>query len=410
MKYEILFNKGNIEGTIKLPSSKSISNRLLVINALSGKSFQIKNLSESDDTIVLKKAIDSEFDLIDIGHAGTAMRFATAYFSNLETTKIITGSDRMKQRPIGNLVNCLRSIGAEIDYIENEGCPPLKIKGKKLDGGIVSIDSSVSSQFISALLMVAPYFKNGLEIYLENEVISSSYIQLTIEIMKYMGVETIQNKRSLKVIPQHYIGKDITVEGDWSGASYWFELVALSIDAKIEIQTLYQNSLQGDSKVSLIFEKLGVKTHYSDQSIMISKSGQPVEYFEFDFIENPDLVQTVAVTCVFLNIPFKFHGTQSLRIKETDRIAALQIELGKFGAHLVYHEPGILQWNGEKNSIDSSNIIIDTYHDHRMALAFAPIAVYTKSILINDPLVVTKSYPGYWKDLLKLGFTYTTIV
>jgi 3-phosphoshikimate 1-carboxyvinyltransferase len=404
MLYRITKNTRILKGEIKVVASKSISNRLLIIQALAKMPFNIYNLSESEDTRVLQKALSSSDELVDIGNAGTAMRFLTAYFANSNREVILTGSERMKNRPIGNLVTALQSIGAQIEYIEKENYPPLRIHGKSLEGGKVSIDSSVSSQFISALLMIAPTLSKGLELELENQIISSDYIQMTIKIMSQMGVKVAQSGNTLIVKPQQYKGKDITVEGDWSGASYWYEAAALSDKCEIQIHSLHKNSVQGDSYCAELFQKLGVQTIYTDEGIFLQKKGKLPASFQNNFINNPDLVQTFAVTCVMLKIPFKFAGTQSLRIKETDRITALQNELQKFGAILSYTSDGTLWWNISDTCPAMDEPVIDTYNDHRMAMAFAPVAITGKSLLIENPEVVAKSYPNFWNDLSLLGY------
>jgi 3-phosphoshikimate 1-carboxyvinyltransferase len=405
MRYIVSRTNKDLKGEIHVPASKSISNRLLIIQALCSPPFKIENLSDSEDTKVLARALQESYSVADIGHAGTSMRFLTAFFASREGyVKTLTGSQRMKERPIGNLVDALLKLGANISYPESEGFPPLLIIGQQLAGGKVSIDSSVSSQFISALLLSAPTFQDKLELQLENKVISSSYIDLTIKIMEYMGVHVEKQQNCLIVTPQKYQPKDITVEGDWSGVSYWYQLAALADSADIFIHSLQENSLQGDSHCADIFKSFGIQTEYEAKGIRIYKNGKLPSKYEFDFIENPDLVQTVAVTCVMLGIPFVFCGTQSLKIKETDRIVALQTELQKFGAELEYNDSGILSWNGVIHKTDSSEICIQTYHDHRMALAFAPIALCQDNIIIADPSVVIKSYPNYWNDMKTMGF------
>ena len=406
MNYLITRESKILKGELKVPASKSISNRLLIIKALDNPRFRIKNLSDSDDTNVLLEALNSNSKTIDIGHAGTSMRFLTAFFASRPGEKILTGSDRMKERPIGNLVQTLRNLGADIIYKEKEGFPPLQIKGSLLDGGKTTIDGSVSSQFISALLLVAPTFKNGLEIELENKVISSSYIDLTLNIMKTMGAKKIEiNSNVIKVKPQKYKPINIAVEGDWSGVSYWYEMAAFADEVDFFIHSLQRNSPQGDSRCAQIFKELGINTEYYKHGIRIYKSGIKPKEFNFDFIENPDLVQTLAVTCVLLKIPFTFTGTQSLRIKETDRIAALQNELKKFGATINYSKDGTFKWDGKLSAIKNKQFVIQTYDDHRMALAFAPIALLGKEIIIENPNVVTKSYPHFWDDLKSIGFS-----
>ncbi|MGC8824948.1 MAG: 3-phosphoshikimate 1-carboxyvinyltransferase [Bacteroidales bacterium] len=404
MQYRVTRNSGNLRGELKVASSKSISNRLLIIRALSEKPFQLFNLSESEDTRALQQALEGRQAVVDIGHAGTAMRFLTAYFANSDRDVVLTGSERMKQRPIGNLVKALQDLGADIKYLEKEGFPPLYIHGKRLDGGQVKIDGSISSQFISALLMVAPTFKKGLVLELENQVISSDYIQMTIKIMEHAGVRVEQEDRVLRVNPQPYQAQDMFVEGDWSGVSYWYEAAALSESAEIQVLTLQQNSVQGDARCTEIFAHLGVETTFTDEGIVLRKKGNPPARFDYNFINNPDLVQTVAVTCVMLGLPFRFQGTQSLRIKETDRILALQNELKKFGATLKYYDDGTLEWDGKLHNVSTDTIVISTYNDHRMAMAFAPVAIKGFPIRIDNPKVVAKSYPNFWNDMKILGY------
>lgn len=404
MQYKVTRNNKQLRGELKVVSSKSISNRLLIIRALSEKPFQLFNLSESEDTRVLQQALESSQAVVDIGHAGTAMRFLTAYFANSDRDVVLTGSERMKQRPIGNLVKALQDLGADIKYLEKEGFPPLYIHGRRLEGGQVKIDGSISSQFISALLMVAPTFKKGLVLELENQIISSDYIQMTIKIMEQAGVKVEKNERFLRVDPQTYHAQDVIVEGDWSGVSYWYEATALAESAEVQVLTLQQNSVQGDARCTEIFEHLGVETTFTDEGIILRKMGNPPARFDYDFINNPDLVQTVAVTCVMLGLPFRFQGTQSLRIKETDRILALQNELKKFGAILRYSDEGILEWDGKLHETSANPIVISTYNDHRMAMAFAPVAIKGFPIWIDNPKVVAKSYPNFWNDLQILGY------
>lgn len=409
MNYKVEFKGECLKGTIKVPASKSIANRLLIIQALCKEKINISNLSDSEDTVVLQRGLASDTDIINIGHAGTSMRFLTAYFASQPCNKILTGSDRMKERPIGNLVEALQGLGADIDYAEKKGYPPLQIKGKQLTGKRIAIDSSISSQFISALLMVGPTFKGGLELELEKNVISSSYIEMTISIMKLAGVQ-VKKQDNLLIVPEAaYKMDDYTVEGDWSGVSYWYQIAALTKKSDITITSLHKESLQGDARCAEVFKHVGIDTAYNKEGIALSKATDIPAHFEFDFIENPDIVQTLAVTCVMLGISFKFTGTQSLRIKETDRIAALQNELGKFGAVLNYTDNGALSWDGKRTSLDAIKepIRIPTYHDHRMAMAFAPIALMGIPVIIENADVVRKSYPAFWTDLKAVGFSLT---
>ncbi|MCD8166973.1 MAG: 3-phosphoshikimate 1-carboxyvinyltransferase [Bacteroides sp.] len=392
--------------SIKLPASKSISNRALIINALSGNQTPINNLSDCDDTFVMTKALSCDQGTVDIIAAGTAMRFLTAYFSVTPGERILTGSERMKQRPIRVLVEALRSLGAKIEYTEQEGYPPLKITGSKLTGRKISLPGNVSSQYISALLMIAPTLENGLEIELTGDVISRPYIELTLRLMEEFGGKAgWKGSHLLKVEASPYTPVPFTVENDWSGASYWYEIACLTPEAEIELTGLFEQSYQGDSQVAKIFEPLGVETHFTENGLILRKSKvvAPIRY-EYDFINEPDLAQTLVVTCTLKNIPFRFTGLQTLRIKETDRIAALIQELKKLGYVVKDKDDSILYWEGERR-YPTEEAVIDTYEDHRMAMAFAPGALINPGIRIADPHVVSKSYPGYWNDLQKAGFT-----
>ena len=386
--------------SVSLPFSKSISNRALIMNALSENTGKIENLSDSDDTCVLSAAINSTNNVVDIGAAGTAMRFLTAYFSVTDGEKILTGSERMKQRPIGLLVNALRTLGADIEYLEKDGFPPLKIRGKKLSGNEILLDGSVSSQYISALMMIAPVLTDGLKIKLEGNIISTPYIKMTAKMMEDFGVKVIFENKTINIAPQKYKSVDFRVEADWSAASYWYELLAIAGEGKIFLKGLYKNSLQGDSEVARIFENLGVTTKYVDGGVELLPNENYVSHFEYDFIGQPDLAQTFAVTCCMCGVSFLFKGVQSLKIKETNRIAALIAELKKLGFVLYEPAEGELAWNGEKQNSEEK-ISIKTYSDHRMAMAFAPISL-KMPLEIENPEVVSKSYPKFWEDLFQL--------
>jgi 3-phosphoshikimate 1-carboxyvinyltransferase len=394
--------------SIQLPASKSISNRALILNALSNSHFPIENLSASDDTQVILKAFESKDHLINIGAAGTAMRFLTAYLSQREGIRIITGSERMKNRPIRILVEALRQVGAEISYVEKEGFPPLQIRGRKLCGGEITLDGSVSSQYLSALMMIAPLMEKGLTIRLEGNIISRPYIEMTLRLMKLFGIEALWEEKNIRIAPQIYTAQPFKVESDWSAASYWYEIMALAQEnPEIELLGLEKDSLQGDSKSAKLFEDLGIKTDFSPSGSVrltrIPADNIHSKLYQYDFVNEPDLAQTLVVTCCMSGIPFRFSGLQSLEIKETDRIAALRNELKKLG-YIVKSEPdGIMEWRGERCEPEPDPII-STYEDHRMAMAFAPVCLKTGKIRINEPEVVSKSYPGYWEDLKKTGF------
>ncbi len=389
---------------VHLPTSKSISNRLLVMRALSGNRVEIIDLSESEDTLVMQKAFSSDKPIIDVGHAGTAMRFLAAYLCTREGDHVLTGSERMQNRPIGKLVDALRQLGAEIAYLGKEGYPPLGIRGGKLKGGDVTIDGSISSQYISAILMIAPSLPGGLQLTIQNELISAPYVRLTLELMKQLGIEYHWKDNLISIAQQDYCKGTITVEPDWSAASYWYELAALADKAEILINGLRPGSLQGDAAIERWFDELGIKTEYTPEGAVIRNACSARNFLELNFTGSPDMVQTFAVVCTLLDVSFRFTGTQSLRIKETDRIAALQTELGKFGAKLSYQGNGVLSWEGPLKGIPPGGIEISTYHDHRMALAFAPVVAKTGEMIIQDPSVVAKSYPGFWDAMKGLGF------
>jgi 3-phosphoshikimate 1-carboxyvinyltransferase len=402
MNYIINCFDKKVKGEITLPASKSVSNRLLIIKALANHSFQIQNLSDSDDTKVMVEAFRNAGEVINIGHGGTSMRFLTAYYAATGQEKIITGSERMKNRPIRELVDGLNQLGAEITYLEKEGYPPVQTSGKRLKGNTISISGGISSQFITSLLLIAPTLPEGLTINITGQLISSAYVNLTLKLMKLYGVNAHWKENTIHVPAQKYQGLDYTVEADWSGASYWYEIAALANEACILIHGLCPNSHQGDAVLVSLFEKLGVCSSFTDDAVLLRKEAHQPDFFEFDFINNPDLVQTFVVTLCLMNIPFKLSGADTLRVKETDRIAALQKEMAHLGFAIVETSPGTLEWNG-KHDEAKKHITIETYKDHRMALAFAPASLKLGKIVINDAMVVTKSYPGFWNDLLSVG-------
>jgi 3-phosphoshikimate 1-carboxyvinyltransferase len=394
--------------TVRLPASKSISNRILILNALSKSAQTIENLSISDDTQALLTALQLNRSTVDVGAAGTAMRFLTAYFSQLPGNWTLTGTERMKNRPVKILVNALKEIGGTINYLEKEGFPPLHIQGKSLQGGRINLDGSVSSQYLSALMMIAPCMRQGLNICLEGTVISQPYIEMTRQLMETFGVGVRREGQVIRIPSQSYQAKPFTVESDWSAASYWYEIVALAKNpVDIELIGLKQNSVQGDAKVAALFESLGVETNYNKANPVISGRATVPDLvngcYYYDFTNEPDLAQTLAVTCCLSDIPFHFTGLQSLRIKETDRITALQTELKKLGYRINCDETAI-KWTGERCD-PLPNPVISTYEDHRMAMAFAPACLKTGKISIRHPEVVSKSYPHFWNDLEKAGFT-----
>ncbi|MDR3652380.1 MAG: 3-phosphoshikimate 1-carboxyvinyltransferase [Paludibacter sp.] len=391
----------NINLQISLPASKSISNRALILNALSYSPYDIQNLSDCDDTRVTVRVLDSNDTTFNIGAAGTAMRFLTAFLSKTVGEWVITGSERMKQRPIKLLVDALNSLGARIEYIENDGFPPLRIFGSALMGGEIRLNGGVSSQYISALMMIAPYMQNGLKIILEGNIISIPYINMTMSMMNEFGVDVSFEKNVVEIKPQTYKPVQYKIESDWSAASYWYEILSVAEKGKIFLKGLNQHSYQGDSKVADLFEQLGVKTEYTSEGVLLTATKNNVLKFEYDFIDQPDLAQTFAVTCCLKNIQFNFKGVQSLKIKETNRIEALINELAKLGYLLFEPTEGQLAWTGERCE-PFKEISISTYEDHRMAMAFAPAALKCP-ITIENPEVVSKSYPNFWEDLEQLA-------
>ena len=398
---------------VSLPASKSISNRALIIYALSGGRQLPENLSDCDDTQVILDALRYMPEEINIKAAGTAMRFMTAYLSVMRGTHVLTGTERMKQRPIGILVDALRKLGADISYEGKEGYPPLRITGQSIEGGELEIEGSVSSQYISALLMIGPVLKKGLELKLTGDIISRPYIDLTLWMMREYGADaewTAADTITVKHKP--YVNRDYVIENDWSGASYWFEILALSDnrEAQVVLNGLKDGSKQGDSVVRYIFSLLGVKTMFQSkttsdpQDVTLKRNGRCVPKLEYDFVNSPDLAQTVIVTCAALGIPFHFKGLATLKIKETDRIEAMKREMRKLGYVIQDRHDSELIWDGERCE-PSMEEGIDTYNDHRMALSFAPYAMKSGSLIINNPQVVTKSYPHFWKSLVDAGFS-----
>lgn len=405
-----------LNGSIQLPASKSISNRALILHALSHGKQMLKNLSECDDTQVMIRALESNSTEIDIMAAGTAMRFLTAYFSVTPGMRTITGTQRMQQRPIRILTDALRSLGAKIEYINNEGFPPLRICGSTLNGNSIELAGNVSSQYISALLMIGGTLPEGLHLKLTGDIISRPYINLTLKMMNDFGIRSEWTSEcTIQVHPDTYQDISYTVESDWSAASYWYQMMALLQTTQeeegavsIELKGLLPNSYQGDSRGAEIFAKLGVQTQYTTKGVLLTKGQSSIQRLDENMIDIPDLAQTFVVTCCLKEIPFRFSGLQSLKIKETDRIHALITELRKLGYIIESEEDSILTWKGEFCKAEEHPVIA-TYEDHRMAMAFAPIALMRPEITIENPEVVSKSYPNYWNDLQKIGFKINRI-
>lgn len=402
----------HIETTIDLPSSKSISNRALVMQALSGSTEWPSNLSDCDDTTVIIRALQDMPPTIDIKAAGTAMRFMTAYLSVTDHGEhVLTGTERMRHRPIGILVDALRQLGADIDYVGEEGYPPLRIRGRHLDGGRIDVAGNVSSQFISALLIAGATMRNGMELHLTDNIISRPYIDLTLCTMRDFGAKVEwTGPDTIEVAPQPYRPTPYFIENDWSAASYWYEMLCLSSEESVvRLNGLTDGSRQGDSVTRYIFSLLGVKTTFGVRekgvptTVTLKHHAVKLPRLEFSFINQPDLAQTYVVTCALLGIPFHFKGLSTLRIKETDRIEALKREMLKLGFVVSSTIDNDLIWNGERCNADV-HPVIDTYKDHRMALAFAPACACFPGLRIDDPSVVSKSYPRYWEDMRKAGY------
>ena len=390
--------------SIKISGSKSESNRVLILNSIY-KNIKVSNLSNSDDTILLKSALDNLNEKIDIHHAGTAMRFLTAYLSTVEGKKFtLTGSKRMKERPIGILVEALKELGFRINYLEKNGFPPLKIFGNKSQISKISLDSNVSSQFISALILIAPTLENGLKIKLEGKVISKPYINLTLKVLKKIGIPYSFKKNIIEIKNVKKIrNNDYLIESDWTSLSYFYSIVAVNKKINIKLNNFFTDSFQGDSILNKIFIDLGVETKFLNGSeILLSptKKYKKPNNLSLNLIDSPDLAQTIAVTCMALKIPVEITGLQTLKIKETDRILALNNELTKLGAKIKYDDSSIAIHPPKEIK---KNINIDTYNDHRMALSLAPLGLIVP-LTINDPDVITKSFPEYWNNLSQLGF------
>ncbi len=398
-----------VRGTVnELSSSKSISNRALLLQALSNNQSIVSNMSVARDTQLMERLVSNPDVVIDVLDAGTTMRFLTAYFALSGKHRIMTGTDRMKERPIALLVDALRKIGASIDYKEREGFPPIETKG--FSGQLadqLEIPGNVSSQYISALMMVAPILPKGLTILLQGKIGSIPYIRMTAELMKQFGVEPFLDfdKGLIKIQHSAFKKAEVVVEADWSSASYWFAFVALAKQAELTLPSVSEKSLQGDIVIVDIMDQLGVQTIFKNGNALLSKK-EAAKNLTWDFKDCPDLAQTVLPVCAAKGISGDFTGLDSLRIKETDRIAALQNELRKIGAALSETTTG--NWRLETDIVPTKSITIQTYHDHRMAMGFAPLATI-QDLKIESPEVVNKSYPGFWRDMNSVGFETTTL-
>ena len=389
MNYKISHPTKMVECEIDLPASKSVSNRLLIIQALCKQEFAITNLSNSEDTKSLQKALKATATTIDVGAAGTSFRFLTAYLSTLDGNRfILTGSNRMKERPIKELVDSLLELGVEIKYLDKSGFPPLAILGTNITENKVSIDGKISSQFISALLLIAPTLKNGIKLKIPGEIVSKPYIIMTLKLMEEFGISHTWQENTIKIKPQKYSAKNYNIEADWSAASFWYEIASLSSNCNIALNGLTENSIQGDSKVRELFKNLGVQTKFENGSIMLTKKEEKDISKEINLINTPDLYQPLKCTLFAKNLTTKFLGLQTLKDKETNRIKAVEKEL--------------------LNLVTTKEIT--TFKDHRMAMSFAPLCLKYDTLQINDVAVVEKSYPNFWNDLKKGGFIITPLI
>lgn len=410
---QLSFPHKTVQGTVTIGGSKSISNRVLMIRALSGCNFIIDNLSESQDTVILDQLLKIDSDVYDAHHAGTTFRFLTAYLALRPGKHVLTGSDRMKQRPIKLLVDVLNQLGADIEYMDKEGYPPLLIKSPKAKwDNTISLPANISSQYVSALLMIAPVLEGGLHIELTGEVVSEAYIEMTISIMKDFGVVVNRRGNSLSVNYQKYQGKDYHVESDWSSASYFYLIAGLSQSVDLTIKGLSSDSVQGDAAIVDIGSKFGVSTTFGNKEIRISKFSDvhSPSFLEYNFLNTPDLAQTVVILCSGKGVQGLFSGLQTLRIKETDRITALQNELAKIQVALMkmpqkFSKSSQIEYYLQEGKAEfaTETPVFETYDDHRMAMSLAPLAIL-HPIIIKNPEVVNKSYPAFWKDLISIGF------
>ena len=402
MTLSVSHNQTNLNAELKITGSKSESNRLLILQALY-PGIQIDNLSNSDDTVVLKKALEKGNGTIDIHHAGTAMRFLTAYFATREGCEVeITGSKRMKERPVKLLVDALQTMGADIEYVNQAGYPPLRIRGKRLHAGSVKLQANVSSQYVSALMLIGASLPKGLEIILDGRITSTPYILMTLEILQHAGIKGNFKDDRIFIEPVDSLAPaTIAVESDWSSASYFYSIAAISNTAEIKLSNYRKTSRQGDSCLARIYRHFGVETRYEGDSIILKKNNtKRSRRINEDLRNSPDIAQTIAVTCLALGMECELEGLHTLKIKETDRLQALKNEMEKFGASVRITNDCLQLFQCEKLN---EGVHVETYNDHRMAMAFAPLALKVP-LFVEDAGVVSKSYPDFWKDLEKLGF------
>jgi 3-phosphoshikimate 1-carboxyvinyltransferase len=404
-----------LKGSIPLPASKSVSNRLLMIRALCGKDFNIENLSQADDTVLLQKLISVVHNghgrrnvlELDSANAGTVLRFLTSWLSTRPGKWVLTGTERMKQRPIGILAEALNHLGASIDYLAKPGYPPLLISGANFNGGEVTIDPGVSSQFITSLLLIAPYLSGGLIIHLKGNRVSTPYVELTIHLMQLFGAKIKAGKTRIHVSQGEYKPCEYRVESDWSAAAFWYEAAVFAQEVDIELEGLKFESLQGDAILPVLYQNFGIRTEFTDRGVRLTKVQKRIDGFYFDFINHPDIAQPVIATCAGLGIRGRFEGLKSLLIKETDRLRALKNEIEKLGIQVLTSgkddDMPAMEINASK-PVFHTGLTFETYGDHRMAMALAPLALKSGPLKILNPDVVVKSYPQFWEHLKMTGF------
>ena len=404
-----------LKGSIRLPASKSISNRILIMNALSGKVKAVKNMSDSADTILLQRHLDNVLQgsfrkkvvEIDAANAGTVIRFLAAFLSLRPGKWVLTGSERMKQRPIGILADALVNLGASIDYLAKPGYPPLLISGHPLKGNEITIDPGTSSQFTSALLLIAPYLPSGLILRLKGKTVSSPYADMTIRLMQLFGSNVKQGKTRIHVRPGSYDCLEYTVESDWSAAAFWYEAAVFADDVDIELLGLQFESLQGDAILPAIYQNFGIRTEFTERGIRLTRVNKKIDGFYFDFTDFPDIAQAVIATCAGIGIRGRFEGVQSLKIKETDRLRAMKNEIEKLGINVAFFGERDLMTALEIKPVKPvfpEGLAFESYGDHRTAMSLAPFAFKTESLRLLNPDVVVKSYPRFWEHLRSVGF------
>ncbi|MGZ5242837.1 MAG: 3-phosphoshikimate 1-carboxyvinyltransferase [Bacteroidia bacterium] len=399
-----------LSGFVRLPASKSISNRALIIQALSTEKFPIYNLSMADDTLLLKAILETDEQELYIKNAGTAMRFLTAYFAQKPGDIYLSGSARMHERPISPLVDALRKLGAQIDYTKQENYPPLHISGTKLSGGEIHLSASQSSQFASALLLIAPTLSSQLTLVLEGEIVSAPYLDLTLKMLSYFGIIYSREGNSIYIEPQKYLSKPFQVENDWSSASYWYALAAVLQDSKIDFHNLFKESYQGDSILQKFIRHFGIETNFGSTVCTISNQFNSTNQhiFEADFIDYPDLIPTFVTLCCATKIPFKITGTKTLKYKESDRAEVLKIELAKLGFEIELTENSLSCRSFNQSIFPLDDIWLRTYDDHRMAMSWSILAAQHPNIWIENPDCVEKSYPDFWSAMQEKGFIFET--